>query len=759
MRKASFILLVFFIVLSAKSQKVGLVLSGGGAKGLAHIGVIRALEENGIPIDYIAGTSMGAIIGGLYAIGYSTEEMEALIKSEAFNNWAFGIMPEEYKFYFKEEDATPSWLELDFSNDSVFRPILPTNLVPTHQMDFAFMELFSPAIAKAGYDFDSLFVPYRCLASDVHTNSPVVFRKGELPSAIRASMTYPFYFKPVTVNGKLLFDGGMHNNFPIDVMEEDFKPDIIIGSKVVSNSQKPTEDDLILQIENMLLGKTNYNIPEEKGVLIEPKIQNVGLMDFSKVDYLTITGYLAANDKIEEIKSRISRRVDPQTIRDQRIAYRDSLPEMYFQNIDIKGLNSRQRVYITRSLRHNKKIISSNELKNQYFKLIADDKIESIYPISRYNPDTRFFDLFLDIKKRKKFKAKIGGNISSSPINQMFAGFEFRHLNQQAYSIKGNAFFGKFYSSAQVMGRMDVPTRIPFFIDASFTFNRWDYFRSNADWFFIDVKPAFLIQNETNFQSNIGLPLGNKARFISGFALADALDKYYQTDYSTADFADKTYFDYYTLHTSIEKKTLNYAQYGNKGTFASFRIRFVDGMETYYPGTTATTISEVRENHSWFSANFLLNKYLRSGKVYSLGLYFQALHSTQDFLSNYNSTMLAAPVFSPSPHSSTQFLTNYRAHSFVAAGLKNVFSITEKFDFRIEEYIFQPYRKIAESSSHEAVYEKPFIHRYFMGSTAFIYHTPAGPAAISLNYYDKEGKKFYLLFNFGYILFNKRGIY
>ncbi len=143
------LILLFLLItcLSAShAQTVALVLSGGGAKGLAHIGVIKALEENNIPIDYIAGTSMGAIVAGLYASGFSTEEMEELFRSEQFKFWATGYIQEEYRYYFKKLQETPAWLSFDLEKkEEKLKLLLPTNLIPEEQMDFAFMEMFLPA--------------------------------------------------------------------------------------------------------------------------------------------------------------------------------------------------------------------------------------------------------------------------------------------------------------------------------------------------------------------------------------------------------------------------------------------------------------------------------------------------------------------------------------------------------------------------------------------------------------------------------------
>ena len=173
--------IIGFIPLLTQGQSVGLVLSGGGAKGLAHIGVIKALEENRIPIDYIGGTSMGAIIGGCYAMGMSTDEMIEIISSDEFGYWMSGKLEEEYKYYFKAEEPGPDILNIGIDlKDTVPKTRLPLSVIPNHLMDFAFMEIFSRASAAAGYDFDSLFVPFLCNAVDISNSKEVVFRKGDL---------------------------------------------------------------------------------------------------------------------------------------------------------------------------------------------------------------------------------------------------------------------------------------------------------------------------------------------------------------------------------------------------------------------------------------------------------------------------------------------------------------------------------------------------------------------------------------------------
>lgn len=251
--------LCVFFALPLKAQKVGLVLSGGGAKGITHIGIIRALEENNIPIDYVAGTSMGAIVGALYAMGYSPDDMERLIKSDDFKRWYTGNIEEQYIYYFKKNPPTPEFVNVRVSLKNPLQKVkaqfLPSSVVDPLQMNFAFLQLFGQATASCHNDFDRLFIPFRCVASDVYNKRPIIFRKGDLGDAVRASMSFPAMFKPIEIDSVLVYDGGIYNNFPTNVMMQDFHPDIMIGSAVSSNPGKPKDDDIMGQLENMIMQK------------------------------------------------------------------------------------------------------------------------------------------------------------------------------------------------------------------------------------------------------------------------------------------------------------------------------------------------------------------------------------------------------------------------------------------------------------------------------------------------------------------------
>jgi len=771
-RNKVFLLIFYFLTFTfeqANSQTIGLVLSGGSAKGLAHIGVIRALEENNIPIDYIAGTSIGSMIAGLYAIGYSPAEMEALFKSEEFRFWYKGLIQEKYYYFYKKNEDNPALVRFKFTNDSLRKAQLPSNVVPSHQMDFAMMQTYGQGAAKANYNFDSLFVPFRCTAVDIYENQQVIFRKGDLASSIRASMTYPVYIKPIIMDGRLMFDGGLINNFPMDVMEQDFHPDIIIGSKVSTNSQRPDEDDILLQLENMLMAKTNYNIPDEKGIVIEAMVQDIALFDFHKANELIAYGYRAAMLRINEIKTLIRRRVDKLgkrfvSIRDlerRRKYFRSKLPEMLFDSIHISGLNASQAEYITKLIRKKENVVPVDQLKSEYFKLFADGQVENIYPTAKFNPKTNFFDIYLRMKQAKSLTAEIGGNISSGAINQGFAALEYRYLWKKALRLNLNANVGKFYISGMLKSRVDFPAAKPFFLDFSITYSQYDYIKSNPDVFFDDVRPMYLVQNEVGTRLDVGMPLQINGKISTGAAFALQDDEYYQTKtFKTTDKLDETKFLLFSSHFTYETKTLNERQYPDQGRRAFFQIRYTKGIETHTPGTTAPQTNVFSQYHNFFQAKFVYENYYQLHNRFVVGLYFEAVHSQKKFFNNYTSTILSAPVFQPTPQSKTLFLEYYRANSYAATGIISILRVNEECHWRSEVYLFQPLKTINqrkdEKGNYVATYGLFLQNSYALFSSAIIYFTLFGPASFSVNTYRKDETSTYFVFNFGYLIFNKR---
>ena len=754
-------ILLITLSLGISAQKVGLVLSGGGAKGIAHIGVIRILEENNIPIDYITGTSMGAIVGGLYAAGYTPDEMEALFRSEDFYFWSTGTIQEEYRYYFKKQEDSPDWIELKMDRKKDKLKLLPpTNIIPQEQMDFAFMQLMSPTNAVCNYNFDRLLVPYRCVATDVYKNKPVILEKGDLGEAIRASMTVPLYFKPITIDSILMFDGGIVNNFPHDVMKNEFHPDIIIGHKVANAVGAAEADDLLEQISNMVMRPTDYNIDPKDGILLETKFSNVSLLDFKKIDFIENEGVKTANALIDSIKSRISRRVTKDAVDKRRMEFNSRKPRLLFKNIQVEGAaDPTQQKFIIQSIRHNQNVVTLDQFKKEYFKLVADEQIKSIRPTAYYNRETGYFDLNLKLETEKTFDIRVGGNLSSKPANMGFASFDYRLFRDVSYTLSSNLYFGRFYSSVKLGTRMDFPTRLPLYLSGNLTFNRWDYFSSSSDLFFENVRPPFIIRNEGNFRLEGGFPLGVHNKVVSGLSYSGAVDEYYQIEkYNKEDTPDKTNFNAVSLYTGFESNSRNYIQFATEGIFNSVSFKYIIGNESNIPGSTSKNLVRTDNSHNFYQIKALNDKYYKLTRRLVLGTRFEGVYSNKKPFSNYTSTLLSAPGFNPTPHSQTIYLGNYRADKYLAGGLKTIFKFNSQFHFRLEGYAFAPIHEIYSDTNMKAISDPAFFnHLYFQGLGALVYQTGIGPVDIELNYYDKSNSKFYFCVNFGYILFNKRG--
>ncbi len=409
------VIIMFVLILSSffiQGQKVAVVLSGGGAKGLSHVGVLKALEEHDIPIDYITGTSMGAIVGGFYASGYSPEEIESILTSKEFVDLAQAGNELEMSYYFKSPPTNASWINVSFDIDKEQKKLkskLPTSFRSLDNLDFSFLYFYSQASAAANDNFDSLYIPFRCIATDISSDQAIVLQSGKLGKAIRASMTFPFYFRPVSIDGKLLFDGGIYNNFPVDVAINEFNPDIIIGSKAVTNYQEAEQDDLLSQIQNLIVSETDYTIPSGKGVLVEPDLPSVALLDMSKAQEFIDSGYVAAIKKIGEIETMISRRLSPEIRKELRDQFNARKSPVIIDSVIVTGLKPNQARYVKKLLFRRFKYLTLDKVREGYYKLLSDINIKYIYPSLSYDRVSSFYILELEIQRADRFDSEFGG--------------------------------------------------------------------------------------------------------------------------------------------------------------------------------------------------------------------------------------------------------------------------------------------------------------------------------------------------------------
>ncbi|PYC00240.1 hypothetical protein DMX04_16095 [Pseudomonas koreensis] len=302
MRRLLFCLLLGFLPLlvhasEAPRPKVGLVLSGGAARGLAHIGVLKALEEQGIRIDAIAGTSMGAVVGGLYASGYKIDELEKLALSIDWQAALSDAPPREDVPFRRKQDDRDFLVKqkLSFRDDGSLG--LPLGVIQGQNLALLLESLL--AHTSDTRDFDKLPIPFRAVTIDIANGEKVVFRKGHLPQVIRASMSIPAVFAPVELDGRLLVDGGMTDNIPLDVARDmgvDIAIVVDIGTPLRNRKQLTTVVDVLNQSITLM---TRRNSEEQlatlhaNDVLIQPALAAFGVTDFGKAQEMIDAGYRA----------------------------------------------------------------------------------------------------------------------------------------------------------------------------------------------------------------------------------------------------------------------------------------------------------------------------------------------------------------------------------------------------------------------------------------------------------------------------------
>lgn len=736
-------------------------MSGGGASGLAHVGVLKALEENHIPVHYISGTSIGSIIGGLYVAGYTPVEIEQLVKNETFSQLTKGEMSPKYGYYVRKRDDYASWLKLKLNLNNPFLTNLPTNLINSVPIDFFLMETFSGANAASRYNFDSLMIPFRCVASDIEKKKSVVFKSGDLPSALRASMSYPFYIRPISIDSALLFDGGLYNNFPADVMYEDFYPDFIIGSSVTENSGHPNDDNLYLQLRNMLMSKSDFNTSCDNEVIIEPWA-DVSIFNFESAQRLIDSGYVATMRLMPQIKAHVStyEKDDLLALKRKEFKQKAKIENIIYDKVIVKNHDEKFEKFVRKSITQKRTTFTLKQLKRQYFRLMADEKIKSAYPTTKLDTVSGKYTLTLDAKKDKSFFFDVGGNLSNRPISNFFLGVQYNHIGKIGFTAYANGYLGKLNSSAMGKLRFEFPTRVPFYIEPSFTISRWDYYRSSV-LFYDFEKPAYLIQEDMFGELNAAAPVGNIGKFVLTGGLSEWRNKYYSAEnFSKIDTSDVSIFDFGYGQVAYEINTHNRKQYATEGTKLLLRVKALSGFESYIPGSTSIDTINTKGyiGHDWFNIKLTIDKYIRPIKYFKIGVFGEGVYSSQDFFRNYSASILSAPAFNPIPESQTLFVDDYRAHQYIAGGLKAIATPYKNLDIRFEGYIYQPVLSIKKNRFDKAEYTEPFLYRHFLAMGALVYHTPLGPISIGVNYYDKNENSFSFFFHFGYTIFNKKSI-
>ncbi len=692
---------------SEPRQSVGLVLSGGGAKGIAHIGVIQALEDNDIPIDYITGTSMGTIVGGLYAAGYTPDEMMDLILSKGFSYWSTGKIDPELMYYFNRDEVSPALFSLPLGRKSAAADSVQQSLISPQPMSFAFMDLFSAYTAQCGGDFNKLFVPFRCVASDVAAKRKHVFRSGNLGDAIRASMSFPIVFQPITIDGTLYYDGGIYDNFPVDVMREDFAPSIMLGIDVSTEEIGP-QTTLMDQIENLVIQNNDYELPASEGIKIRLDLNEFSLLDFPAAKRIYKVGYDRTMEMMDSIKSRIKSRMPADTRRVQRRVFKSRTPFTRFDNVNVYGASPRQNEYIRYLFmpRHNEDTIGIDRARGAYYKALSSDKFKDLYPQAVYNDSTGLFDLNLKATVKGPFSGSVGGYISSSTSSYLYLSADYSTLSFRSLNLGLRAWIGQTAMAGMLNGRIYLHTALPSAIGVQAVVSREKFYETEK-MFFDARQPTFIVSHEYFGRLMWCIATGRLGKLDIGAGYGATRSSYYRNNRLASYEEGKLSTDYnlgqvFVRYSSSTLDSPNFPTSGNAYTATAMGVKGSNHTGCFNTTKTANTHPE------WLQLEIKTRNYPSLGNHFTLGIETDVMLSTRKLLPTYSASITSAPSFSPTPASNNAFHPTLRANSFVAAGIVPVYKLSSGLSARVGAHLFMPLRKIADGGEDTAHYGRWF---------------------------------------------------
>lgn len=735
-----------------RPQSVGLVLSGGGAKGVAHIGVIKALEENNIPIDYITGTSMGAIVGGLYAAGYTPDEMLELILSKGFSYWSTGQMDPSLQYYFTKEEPSPAMLNVPITSkrDSLRADstAVPASLISPLPMSYAFMQLFAAYNAQCKSDFNNLFVPFRCCASDVDAHHRVVLSKGDFGDAIRSSMSFPIVFQPTEFDGMLLYDGGIYDNFPVDVMNTDFAPDFILGSDVSTVVTGP-QTSLMDQIENLVIQSSDYYLDPATGIKIRFDLNEFSLLDFPQAQAIYKIGYDKTMEMMDSIKTRIHTRVPKEYRELRRATFKSKTPYVRFDKVDVSGGTPAQNRYITDMFTSNvADTFGIPHATEAYYRAVSTGKLNDLQPHALYNDSTGLFALRLKASVKDDFKVGVGGYITSSTSSFVYLSAGYSTFSYNSLSAKVSAWLGQSYMAAMLNARMFLPTATASALDFQAVASRRKYFHGD-NMIFDDDNPSFVRTNEYFARLKWSIAGGSLAKFETGLGAARIAKSFYMpiNPDEYYPFRDHCHFDLAQAFASYKSSTLNDVNYPVEGRSYNFTAMGVLGKHSQTSGKDGAEIDNSRQY--WLQIESVTRNYFPFSHHFSFGVESDVMLSTRKLLKYYNPTIVAAPGYNPTPASNNSFNPAFRANSFVAAGVIPIYRYNDNISARLSLNGFVPVRKIIDTGNGLAGYDGWFKGPQFYGELSLCYSLPFATVSAYGNYASSPSKNWNVGISFG----------
>lgn len=741
----SILLSVLPALLKAQAhQSVGLVLSGGGAKGIAHIGLIQALEDNDIPIDYITGTSMGAIVGGLYACGYTPAEMMELINSDYFGYLSSGKADPAFTYYFSKGSPSPQMFAMSVGGrDSTARSKIfnPQSLISPMPMSFGFMQIFSAYGALCDGNFDRLFVPFRCVASDVAQKRKKVMGAGDLGESIRASMSFPLIFQATEIDGQVLYDGGIYDNFPVGVMQTEFAPSVIIGSDVSAPSDGPA-NSYFQQLDLLVSRAQSYEVPPETGIKVRIDVSNFGLLDWDRADAIYRAGYSRGIEMMDSIKARIPTRADSTARRLRRAVFKSGTPALRFDSVNVEGATKRQNEYI-KYLFHPAKgtdTIGIDRARLAFYRALSSGKMSYLRPRAHVNNDSAgLFTLDLKALVKSNFSVGAGAYITSSNNSYLYLRGGYSSLSFSSVSTDIEAWIGQSYMAGALTGRLDIASALPSALVLNAVASRRKYYE-DEELFFRDNEPAFVTAHEYFAKLAWAMAAGRRGCVDIGLGGGKLRNTFYSPGHEGGYREGRHHVDFALgqAYAAYRSSTLDNINYPLSGSSLNASFAAVLGKATC--GQAGADGRGTDKHMAWLQLDAHWRNYISLGRHWVLGTEARALLSNRPLPGSYEASVSSAPAYSPTPASTNTFNPAFRANSFLAATVVPVYKFNSSLSARFSASVFAPLRGIREGDGGTARFGRCFDSTEFFGELNLVYALPFGNIAGYCNYSSSPGK-------------------
>lgn len=732
-----------------QTQSVGLVLSGGGAKGIAHIGVIQALEDNEIPIDYITGTSMGAIVGSLYACGYTPAEMMNLIRSESFAHWSTGVIDKRLTYYFLQDDPQPTMIKLNpgDSDSTRWNSVLPASLINPLPMNFAFLELYAPYTAQCREDFNKLFVPFRSVCSDMTNKRMVVNSKGSLGDAVRASMSFPLVFHPIEREGALLYDGGIYDNFPVDVMRDTFAPQIMIGVDVASADTSDPSTNMMSQLETMIIQHSDSRLPAEQGIKLRIHLEQYSLLDFNKANEIYAIGYKKGMEMIDSIRTRIHTRVPAEARTLRRKVFKSQTPYLRFDSVNVAGGTPSQNQYVGSLFTHNSDApFGIDRARDGYYRAITPGKFKNLEPNATFNDSTGMFTLDVKSTLRNNLFFGAGGYLTTSTNSMLFLTGGYKTLSLNSLDFRLNGWLGQSYLAAEANAHIRLLRSTPSSLQLKLVASRQKYFNRDR-MFFQTSEPTALLQNEYFARLSYGLACGRrgKAEISAGYGLLDY--RIHLSSFNSESGINVIRKNMAEARGEYEYNTLNDPWKPTAGT--QFKAVAIGAMGQAF---LTSADGRMKTHRSWLQGELTFRNFQSLSGSFSFGAEANLMLSNRKLMPTYLTSIIDAPQFIPSVAYSNIFAPDFRAYNYFAAGVVPIWKFNSMFQLRGKADVFLPMRMIHSNNDGSAHYGKWFERVRFFGQLEAVATLPFANISIYTHYAGIDSGRWNFGLSFGYFL-------